>query len=297
MKISASRHGAWLLAMASVWSHQAAHGQAYSSATIGHYQYTLTDLDPNDGIAPSVTWGKSLVTQKLSATVSNGVESGGGPNVVVFSDTGGTNTVAIDTPQSRQFQGYDASSGPKGLSAKANVPVGGNWFLQSSVTNDFVLSAKTAITFTAQADVALGVVVPSWSVVQRPNGYLDNGYFDWAPIQVNVASMLGIGTSADFGSSPYSCQGCLAFDNVPVFARSYATVDKAASKLLSGTFTNDTAGKLGSTLSLATYNAGYATAPLMMVPELAASTQMLLGLAGLGAAVRFGRRRAPSQHA
>ncbi len=292
MKFSASRHGVWALAMASVLSHQAAHGQAYSSATIGHYQYTLTDLDPNDGIAPSITWGKSLVSQTLNASLSNGVGSGGGPNVTVSSNTGGTNTVAIDTPQSRTFQGFGVSSGPKGVSATASVPIGGSWNLQSSITNDFVLSAKTAVTFTAQADVALGVVVPSWSVVQRPSGYLDNGYFDWAPIQVEVVSVLGIGAPADFSSYPLSCQGCLAFDNIPLFARSYATVDNAASKLLSATFTNDTQGKLGSNLALATYNSGYATAPLMMVPELAASTQMLLGLVGLGAALRLGRRRA-----
>jgi len=297
MKLSASRHGVWALAMASVLSHQAAHGQAYSSATIGHYQYTLTDLDPNDGIAPSVTWGKSLVTQKLSAALSNGVGSGGGPNVTVSSNTGGSNTVAIDTPLSRTFQGFGVSSGTKGLTATASMPLGGSWTLQSAISNDFVLSAKTAITFTAQADVALGVVVPSWSVVQRQNGYLDNGYFDWAPIQVDVVSMLEIGAPADFSSSPLSCQGCLAFDNVPVFARSYATVDKAASKLLSATFTNATQGKLGSNLALAIYTSGYATAPLMMVPELAASTQMLLGLAGLGAALRLGRRRVTSQHA
>jgi hypothetical protein len=67
-------------------------------------------------------------------------------------------------------------------------------------------------------------------------------------------------------------------------------VDKAASKLLSTTFTNDTQGKLGSNLSLETYTSGYATAPLMMVPELAASTQMLLGLAGLCTVLSLRRR-------
>jgi hypothetical protein len=274
-----------------VLSHHAAHAQAYSSASIGPYQYTLADLDPNDGIAPSITWGQSQVTQNLTASLSNGIGFGGGPNVTLSSNTGGTTTVPINTPQSNTFAGFDVSSGPNGVISSASVPVGGEWSLRSSVTNGFVLSANTAVTFTATANVSLGVVVPDWSVVQRQGGYMDNGYFDWAPIQVDVQTLLHVGGTADFSSAPPGFQGCLAVDGIPLYGRSYATVNQANSKLLSATFTNDTQGALSSNLSLETYTEGYATAPLMMVPELAASTQMLLGLAGLGTVLSLRRRR------
>jgi hypothetical protein len=291
MKLNTSSYGPWALAIAAVLSHQAAHAQAYSSAGIDHYQYTLTDLDPNDGIAPSITWGKSLVTQKLSGSVSDGVGAGGGPNAIASRNTESAVTLAIDTPRSMAFQGFGVSSGPTGLMASASVQAGGTWWLRSSVTNDFVLSSNTAVTFTALANEAYGVVVPEWSVVTRPNGYQDNGYFDWAPIQVSASAMLHIGGTAGVNSSPLGCTGCLAVDQSALYGRSYASVSDAKSKLLTVTYANNTTSKLASQLSADAITEGYATAPVMMVPELASSAQMLLGLAGLGAVLRFGRRQ------
>jgi MYXO-CTERM domain-containing protein len=51
-------------------------------------------------------------------------------------------------------------------------------------------------------------------------------------------------------------------------------------------------GSLSNTLTAKVNLDGYATAPLTMVPELASSAQMLLGLAGLGAVVGLRRRQA-----
>ena len=294
MKTAMSRHGLLALALAAALSHQTAQAQAHSSATLSNYQYTLVDLDPSDGIAPSITWGQGQLVQALGASLSDGVGWGGAPNSIASSQKNQTYAGPIDAQHSLSYQGFGVSSGPGGLVASSSVQKGGTWNQTAQFTNDFVLGANTAVTFVAQANAAFGVVVPDGSVVQRPGGYLDNGYFDWAPIQASAQAMLYIGAvpGPSLGSGSTFCNAnCLALDDLDTGLRTYATIDTTKQSLLSVSLANPTKGTLASHLVAAVNVSGYATAPLAMVPEASATAQMLMGLAGVGVVVRLRRRR------
>jgi hypothetical protein len=272
------------LALATMLSHSLAHASASASASIGPVQYTLTDLNPNDGIAPSITWGVGQLTQRMSVSPSNGVADGGGPNAIDHFEKSVTSPPS-DSLSTLSYQGFSVAAGADGLNTSASIPVGASWWQANVLSKDFVLSANTAITFTAQASASLEVMVPPGSVVVTPSGYVSNGYFDWAPIQArSLASLyLGTGALASLSSTSPSCStGCLANDSAFSYLRSYATDSRSQSRLLSLTFTNSTQGELGSTLSSIAVSDGYATAPLALaVPELSSMAQMSMGLVGL----------------
>jgi hypothetical protein len=85
------------------------------------------------------------------------------------------------------------------VSARADVAPGGVWLEAGSFNSSFVLSANTAVTFSAPATVGNSVAVPEWSVIREPGQSPQNGYFDWAPIQAQAQAFLyiGSGPSAD----------------------------------------------------------------------------------------------------
>jgi hypothetical protein len=276
----------------------AAHAQAHAAATIGNYQYTLTDLAPDDGIAPSITWGPGNTQLEYTASLSNGVGYGGGPNVVA------SQSDALDhagpmgaSQQALSFAGFTVEGNANGLSTSADMAKGGTWNQTSAFVNTFSLSPHTAITFTSDASIAASVVVPDWSVRREPSGYMNNGYFDWAPLQAGSLAMLYVGENA--GSqryqSPTSCEarfGCLGADALGGYWRTYSTMDVHNARQLSVTVSNDADAALDSKLTVMAYSDGYATAPIVMVPEAGTWAQMVLGLAGLGMLAARRRHRA-----
>lgn len=262
-----------------------AHAEAHSSLTLGNYQYTLIDLDPDDGIAPSVTWETGTLMQSLATSTSNGVGVGGGPNVVSHFSSDKSYQVPIGTAKSLSYQGFAVSSGSSGLSTSANIPVGGLWRLLTQYEQGFVLGAKTAISFTALAQSNLGVVVPPWSVTTEPYGYPNNGYFDWAPIQAETMAYIAVDTklSESLGSSPPCLfDKCKTMDYLIDFMRSYETGSRVKDKQLSLTFSNESAAAESHVVSTVAYIDGYATAPLPMVPEPSTLSMICVGLAGIG---------------
>ncbi|MDI1259997.1 PEP-CTERM sorting domain-containing protein [Aquabacterium sp.] len=283
------------LATASAFCHQA-HAEAHSKVSLGNYQYTLTDLDLTDGIDPSIALGPGVMTQSVSASMSNGVGSGGGPNSIASSSVKKTYEVPLGTPKSLAYQGFAVSSDAGSMSASADILAGGGtWSLLAMHEQAFVLSPHTAITFTAAADIEHSVVVPPGSVIYGPYGN-QNGYFDWAPIQVDGKAFLTVGNDAlsALGSSP-PCWGdrCQSMDYLQDFMRSYNTGEHVQGKLLSLTVSNDSSGTLSKTLSAVAYTNGYATAPLALVPESSTWAMMGLGLVGIGGAI-VRRRQAVS---
>ena len=277
------------VALALAALHHQAHAEAHTSVVLDNYQYTLTDLAPDDGVAPSVTWGKGVLTQSLGATTSSGVAPGGGPNVTGQNYVKKSYEVPIGTSKSLTYQGFDVSSDAASLKTSVNIPVGGTWGEVNQYDQEFVLGPHTAITFTAAAKVLDSVTVPPDSVVTRPGGYQDNGYFDWAPIQATSAAVLAF--DADVSSMVQAsppCWSVVKCDYVVNSLRSYKSTSQGDDKLLSLTLTNDSTSTLSSRLSAAAYSNGYATAPLVMVPELSMPAMMLTGLAGI---VVLGRRR------
>lgn len=287
------------LATASLACHQA-HAEAHSKVSLRNYQYTLTDLDLSDGIDPSIAWGSGVMTQSVIASISNGVDSGGGPNSIGSSSVKKNYEVPLGTPNSLAYQGFAVSSDAGGMSASVDILAGGGtWSLLAMHDQAFVLSPHTAITFTAAADIEHSVVVPPGSVIHGPFGN-QNGYFDWAPIQVDGKAFLTVGNDASsaLGSSP-PCwgDGCKSMDYLQDWLRSYETVGQNRDKLLSLTVTNDSTGALSKTLSAVAYTSGYATAPLALVPEPSTWAMMGVGMVGIGVSIGRRRRVNRAQHA
>lgn len=272
--------------------HAQAHAQALGTATIGAYQYTLIDLAPDDGIAPSITWGAGQVVQSLGGTLSTGVASGGEPNVVASQNLTQTIALPLGGTPALNYAGYSVSSSQAGSQVTADVSVGGQWSLSAVLTQGFTLSANTAVTFTALAQTSLGVTVPDGSVVTTPYGYQDNGYFDWAPLQASTNAILFVGSTPAYWNQATGCtSGCLGADSLTTWLRTYSTTSQPQEKLLEVTFTNDTGNAVSSQIGTVAYTGGYATAPISMVPEPMTSAQMLVGLVGLGLMRRVRRAR------
>lgn len=280
------------LAAASGACHQA-QAAAHSQVSLSNYQYTLTDLNPADGIDPSVTWNQGVLTLSLGVSISNGVGYGGAPNSIASKTLSKSFDVPLGTAQSVVYQGFAAASDAEGIKVTVDIPVdGAQWSLLAQYDQSFVLGANTAITFTASADMANSVVVPPGSV-DRTQGYDDNGYFDWAPIQASTTALITVGDGPftdRSGSPPCWGDACASMDYLLSGLRSYQTTDEATDKLLSVTLANNSATTLSKTLSAAGYTYGYATAPLSMVPEPSSAAMVGLGVAGLLACMR-GRRR------
>lgn len=286
MHTLAPRHHTFLLlALVAALSQQTAQASASSSATVGRLQYTLTDLDPNDSITSTLTWGAGTYTHTHDVSTSDGASGRvlypGGPNTVESSKGSNSYSSLFELPQTTSNLGYTLVTGADGLRATADLPKGGVWQESASFNGSFVLSANTAVTFSVLASVANSVVVPDWSVIRQPGQYPQNGYFDWAPIQADARAYLYVGGTVD------SSTGFLGNS-----LRTYDTTDTGKTQRLTATFSNASLGNLGSTLTTKVVLDGYATAPLTMVPELSSAAQMLLGLAGLGAVAGLRHRRA-----
>ena len=276
---------------------QYAHAEAHAKVSLSNHQYTLTDLDLDDGIDPSVTWSSGVLTQSVWGSTSSGVGYGGAPNSTGSDSILRTYEVPLGTPRSNTYQGFTAASDAEGLKASVDITTGGgSWGVSSQYDQVFMLGANTAITFTATAETQLGVVVPPDSVVQGPYG-VQNGYFDWAPIQASATALIAVGDqpASAPGGSPCWGDSCRFMDYSDDWLRSYQTVHQVQGSALSLTFRNESNAALSKTLSTMVYTDGYATAPLTMVPEPSAWAMWGLGLGVLS--LTTSRRRKPTRRA
>jgi hypothetical protein len=265
---------------------QSAHAEAQGSVQFGNFQFTLTDLNPNDGIAPSITFGDGVLRQMMDADLSDGLGWGGAPNTLspvsksqsVTVKSGSVASQTLSTPD------YGVSFGGEGQAAGFHLQQGGVFNLDSDYALPFQLSAGTALTVTASASGQLAVDVPAWSVDRTT--YPRNGYFDWAPLQVTGSAVLYVG-QLDLGGLPvtsFSCRkGCQVSDDLVLGTRTYDTTSISKTKTLSINFANATDAPVSPSLGLHVSLDGYATAPLpiVSVPEASSALMMLLGLGGV----------------
>jgi hypothetical protein len=272
-----------------------AHAEAQGSVQFGNFQFTLTDLNPQDGIAPSITFGDGLLQQAMRASLSDGVGWGGAPNSLspVSKSQSAKVTLGSGVQQSLTTPGYSVSFGSEGQTTEFHLQQGGGFNLSSDFSLPFQLSAGTALTVTATATAQLAVDVPAWSVDRTT--YPRNGYFDWAPMQAEGSTVLYVG-QLDLGSLPVttsSCyKGCEVADDLTLFTRTYDTTSVSKTKTLSISFANATDVAISQKLGLHVSMDGYATAPLpiVAVPEASSSLMMLLGLGGVMAVARRQRQ-------
>jgi hypothetical protein len=268
------------------------HAEAQGSVQFGNFQFTLTDLNPNDGIAPSITFGEGLLQQEMRASLSDGVGWGGAPNSLspVSKSQSVKVTLGSGVQQSLTTPGYSVSFGSEGQTTEFHLQQGGGFYLSSDYSLPFQLSAGTALTVTATASAQLAVDVPAWSVDRST--YPRNGYFDWAPLDADASTVLYVGQlDSGLPASAARCrQDCVTADDLVLATRSYDTKSISKTKTLGISFANTTDAFVSQKLGLRVSMEGYATAPLpiVAVPEASSALMMLLGLGGVMA---IGRRQ------
>jgi hypothetical protein len=253
---------------------------------VNNFQYTLTDLDPNDGVAPAVTWGSGTSSSSIDVSAQTGTEPYPDATLVaptytsLFKDTN-TAIGPLGTSTALASNGHAASTGAQGLTVSQSVPLGALWRDVASFNSGFTLSPNTAITFSAQAQGTLSVnVPPSALLIIEPNGYRNNGYMDWAYTQAYGGVGIRINNKGNvIGDTT----------NMYLGLRSNVTSSVSDSKLISATFSNATGSDLSATVSLSASLDGYTVAS---IPEASTWAQMTLGLIGLGAVISRRRRLA-----
>jgi hypothetical protein len=139
-----------LVALSLIAMAPAAWAQSSLSANVTGMRYTLIDLNPDDGIAPTLTWNGPVATSitsvgyhPLSSMGQTFIVGGGAQN----------NTTAFGASTSASNAWSQASTGNNALSASLNVDAGYKARASASQTGTFTLSAFTAVTF--ELDYAL----------------------------------------------------------------------------------------------------------------------------------------------
>jgi hypothetical protein len=165
------------MAVAAMGAASTAAAQSTASASVSNVNYQLVDLNPYDGIAPSITFG--------------GLPAGA--NVVLYGDIGYTNPVLSDSTSNYGTISVSNASGTsfaelQETSNRSQVQVFSNSGFASSLTEfSFVLSANTRVIFTADASV-VGTIDPAggnvdanaWLQLAFPNEAFTNAQIDRA---------------------------------------------------------------------------------------------------------------------
>jgi hypothetical protein len=163
------------LFVATMGAASTAAAQSTASASVTNVNYQLIDLNPYDGIAPSITFGG------LPAAA----------NVVLYGDPGYTNPVLSDSILNYGTVSINNASGTafaeiQETSNRSQVQVFSNSGFATSLTEfSFVLSANTRLIFTADASVT-GTIDPAggnvdataWLQLGFPNEDGTNGQFN-----------------------------------------------------------------------------------------------------------------------
>ena len=266
---------------------QAALAQSQSSVSIRNIKYTLTDLDLNDGIAPSLSWKSGTSTSGLHVSAQTGTEGSGSVSPIFQNILNKENTASgrLGSNTSLALQGHTASTDAQGLTATASTPMGQSWYDEAHFNGGFTLSPKTAVTFTADAQGAISGTVPKNAyLVVQPGGYQDNGYFDWAYIQASADAIIS------FDDISGSIIGTGEPNGLDVSLRSYQTASNANGKSITATLSNSTSLATQNQVTIRASVNGYT---VVSVPEPSTWAQMLLGLTGLGGIARRSRTRRP----
>lgn len=265
---------------------------ATSSATLGQFTITLIDLDPNDGIAPSISFlpygaagGPGIYGQADSYSLS--------PESAVFqTDTRKPGKSLSDTAQtassgaSASMTGSIAGAGVAALSASGyaltSAEASGHYYATASApaaeTREFVLSANTMVSFSALGNISASYTLGGTAAAQEGESALG-------------VVMLGVGGFAADGESVlrdlqrrYVSLQFQIDGTVPAgpAADSWAGLLTASYSNLSNHAAN---GQFYAEVEAG----GRSLASVAAVPEAETYTMLLGGLALLGAVVR--RRR------
>lgn len=144
-----------------------------ASASITGYGYELVDLKPDDGIAPSISFGLSEVWLRSNADDNSGS----------YMEQVGFNTDSTEVEDAYGFARSDF--GADGATAVASRSR--NLYAASSIfKQDFVLSPFTQVIFTATGSAAVDASDPGFAVAQIFAEYLDGIYMTYFSNEVST---------------------------------------------------------------------------------------------------------------
>jgi hypothetical protein len=262
-----------------------AHAASSASASITGLIVTLTDLDPDDGITPSITWdgkrtGAALQYWTTSTSASgvvydNGVDWGARTFAPV---TAGASTEQVYAEASFLGAGVAKGSGivTIGLARGGYAGQFSSYEVHAfgpsaSWPGIFTLSANTAVSFSALLEVSLSV---DW-------GRDAMGHTEFA----NAGAWLATG---GLGNSPTDQVSILVYSDWDANCNPVTGVCAGASEFESGWFTvsasNLSALPTAGDLYMSTGISGYSE--VVAVPEPATNALIALGLAALALTVR-----------
>lgn len=262
---------------------------SFASASLGQFSYTLFDLNPTDGLAPSVAF--TLTSSPYGSYVqagatdpSIGSESGSAWSLVAFGPAAVSSAVGLGSAQASVSGSptaggllYQASGGALG----STLPSFSTQFSASAAAANlgslgFSLSPYTLIVFNGNASL----------LAQTTQGFNPNGFqteFASAGVSINVngpTSSGGQGSQSSGDNRSLFASYTSVFDpNTGGFVYTGQTLT-LNNVPMSASFTNYTAVALGGQLSLNVNVNG--NSPLTPVPEPGSATLLLAGLAGLG---------------
>lgn len=122
----------------------AAHAESTAAASLTGISYELIDLNPNDGIAASL----SLTDQSTFLASAGFMDNSGLPNPLDFKFAQGATAVATGAG--------NAGSSFDGIAAQAHANVTGKSFLSGAIVGwNFVLSANTTVVFKGLASASV----------------------------------------------------------------------------------------------------------------------------------------------
>lgn len=262
--------GTLLVASASAFAQLTATAQV----SVSNIRYELVDLNPEDDIAPQLTWLDASTRSTAWVETQRGYYLGGSPRY---------GSESLKTQEGPSFDAVTAISGPgidvntsaDTLNISAQIPGGSYVVANAYHAGFFTLTPDTAVTFSAQYDAHLTVSVP-------PGASAASGYLDAHDYRVSSGADLYV-LREEYGWNGLCCKTLSSLGA----SFSSQTSDQATTQPLSRTFTNfdDPDQRFGvaiyASLVARTAEAVVLTAIPLPVPEPTSWAMMGLGLLGL----------------
>jgi hypothetical protein len=261
-----------------------------ASASISGLTITLFDLNPGDGIAPTISWSNSWFDENYGTSTS---ASAYGPygasntyNYAPFGEANGS-VAAINGAAANATIAASANPGaPSGLysasgSAAATTPYSSKGFNAAAQNGSvgssiFLLSANTAVVFQANASTEVTASV----------GY---DFLSGQNESVNAQAFMYVSGPGASGNGSQSSNDSIASAIQNYYWGSGFPANTQSSALLAGSFVNTSASSLTGSFQLGVNvsgNTNVVTAAVAAVPEPESYAMFLAGLGIVGAMVR-----------
>lgn len=271
-----------------------------ASATISDLTITLYDLNPLDGIVPTITWANVSASDPNFATYTNAsvsgpygasntynympIGQGNSSSATIFNATANANiagSLGSDSPSGQISASGTATASNSGWQGKSFSASAQNYYYIGG--SNFMLSANTAVVFQAKASTQASATVGYDAATGQSESASAN------------ASMIvsGVGASGN-GNQSSNDSTSSAIGNY-YWGYPYTATNQSTSVVLAGAFVNTSAGNLSGVFQLGANVYGQTNvvalpSSIAAVPEPESYAMFLAGFALIGAVAR--RRQA-----